>query len=50
MKDGWIDILLEPVWTEGDITVSLSGHETPLRADGLSLCEAAELRTALVYY
>lgn len=43
---GWIYILLELVWTEGDITVSLSGHENPLRTDGY----LAEEWAASVYY
>lgn len=43
--EGWIYILLKLVWTEGDITVSLSGHENPLRPDGY----LAEEWTASVY-
>lgn len=36
MNDRRIDILLEPLWTEGDVTVRLSAREKPPRADGHS--------------
>lgn len=44
--EGWIYILLEPVWIEGDISVSPSDQENPQRTEGYS----AEEWTASLYY